>query len=325
METMRSPEEPIFFLHHGNIERLHTIFQDCWDYEFTEPSQLTSKNYNASNPNPWPYPFSASYYKRDLLGNIINVGIDAVMAYWWKAYMIGSNKFYTYVDAPWMKNGTWPTPRQAYFVGYPEEPYKGWQNLTYTYGNDDLVNTLGSSCTSNTRWTYFPNAPSSAVGKKRAVNEKYEVAEISEILANTPATNNSNKINVYTRLIQRISDMRKKGLCQDDAIESLAMQECLETPPQTFPPTMKAWMEMNGLQYNQFDRICEDIDPNDLDNEGVLYSYVVEVDGRYYTPVNSLAVIGYCIGGFVLLVFIIVGIVILRRKERNDESNYLNL
>jgi len=331
MKSMNSPEEPIFFLHHGNIERLNTLFQDCWDYEFVAPSAMTSVHYPSlgNNPNPIPTYVTSASYKRDIYNNIGNVSIDNPMSYNWKSYMIGSSTTYTNVAAPWMPFGNWPSPRGDYFVGYPAAPTKGWDNMMYTYGNDNLVNTLGSCCTKNTQWTYFP-APGSTITKKRDASKKFEITEESDVTEPSPniTSSSSNENFVYTSLTLAMSELKKKGLCTTDALEVLAMQECQQSAKQQFPPDMADWMKMNGLVPEQFERICDSVDSSYFSEAGVVFAVVQDDDdSSSHTNANVWATVGYSIAGVVVLAALIAGIVIFARRKENkgDSVDYLNM
>jgi len=62
MGTMASPNDPIFYLLHANIDRIFAIWEDCFDYE-----RLTNLNLNAFASNPFesmPYWINGRVYNR---------------------------------------------------------------------------------------------------------------------------------------------------------------------------------------------------------------------------------------------------------------------
>lgn len=50
MGTMASPNDPLFFMHHTNIDRLWAVWQDCWNYDEVPNSAITPNIYQAVSP-----------------------------------------------------------------------------------------------------------------------------------------------------------------------------------------------------------------------------------------------------------------------------------
>jgi len=101
MQTMSSVDDPLFMLHHANVDRLFALWQDCWDYELVPSAKLTTKQYQALNPIS-----TGSSKKIDTFTHkAFDVGIDTPMLYWWKC-LSSSNK----QDSVIFPQANWPTP-----------------------------------------------------------------------------------------------------------------------------------------------------------------------------------------------------------------------
>jgi tyrosinase len=133
MSQMVSPDDPLFFLHHCNVDRLYHVWIDCQGYENIPSSSITSAQY-AANPtskdNPDPnlpdYTFSST----------------SEMPYYW-----GES---TTTIFPKIRNGKWPSPKDVWSSGFPGAP--GFDGMYYRYGPDQLVRGFGKTCP-DTKWT----------------------------------------------------------------------------------------------------------------------------------------------------------------------------
>jgi hypothetical protein len=131
--------EPLFYMHHCNIDRHYHIWIDCHDHEFIEPEDLTDAQYVAVNPigNGTP--------KKDQSGNAFTVKIDEKM------------NFFLYSSTPsFLPQSDWPTPRDSWTLGTEDEP--GWGGIYYRYAAPDrMVNLIDSRCPGETwTWVNYP-------------------------------------------------------------------------------------------------------------------------------------------------------------------------
>jgi len=127
--------DPLFYLHHCNIDRHYHIWIDCHDHEFIEPEDLTDAQYVAVNP-------IAGEAKADPLSkNVFTVMIDEKM------------NFFLYASTPtFLPQSDWPTPRDSWTLGTEDEP--GWGGIYYRYaGPDRMVNLVDSGCPGET-WNW---------------------------------------------------------------------------------------------------------------------------------------------------------------------------
>jgi len=138
MATMMSPDDPLFFLHHCNIDRLYHLWIDCHDYEKIDAENLTNVQYEGANPllpgSTW---LKLDPYTR----TPFDVDIDVPISYLSDGE---ENKLFP-MDS-------WPTPRQLWTLGKKNK--RGPADLYYRYGPDKLVTTLGEVCEKNTKWNW---------------------------------------------------------------------------------------------------------------------------------------------------------------------------
>jgi len=132
MTTMFSPDDPLFWLHHTNIDRLHHLWIDCQGYENIPSSSLKTAQY-AANPQNKDNPVSGlpDY----------TFSSTSQMPYYWGASV---------TTAFPKKNGRWPSPKDVWSSGFPGAP--GYDGMYYRYGTDQLVRGFGKSCP-NQQWT----------------------------------------------------------------------------------------------------------------------------------------------------------------------------
>jgi len=145
MSMMNSPDDPLFMLHHCNIDRIYAIWQDCYDYEQIAKGSITTTHYNPGTTRPYN-PVTGLQYV---------MGTDSPMPYVMTSTGSGSTATPVYSV---VFGSTFPTPRDMWpSVG-------GYKGLNVRYGDDAMVNTYGSGCTAkgNTAWRIVDQP-----GKKR--------------------------------------------------------------------------------------------------------------------------------------------------------------
>jgi len=241
METMSSVDDPLFMLHHSNVDRLFALWQDCWDYELIPSSQLTTKQYQALNP------ISGSNKKVDPFSNkAYDVGIDTPMDYWWRTY--STRGVLTKEDSVIFPQANWPTPRNMHFMGNATQP--GFGGMYYVYGDDNIVSliqqlsTTGSSfCPLNSKWRLV-NAGGST--SKRSISGKDK-------------DRSDNDKNCEKNIKSKWDDYKQKGHNDNDAWNQLVDWDCQNTPKIELTDHLEAWISMTGLAPELWDRVCDSV------------------------------------------------------------------
>jgi tyrosinase len=127
MAGMNSPDDPIFWLHHCNIDRLYHLWMDCHDYENIPADIITSAQYEGFNPSSKVNPIT---------GLIYDVTTDAEIPYSWR-----------YPSDNVLFPKPWPTPRELW------PSVDGYHGYNVRYGPDNLVLSFGEACPHNEQWT----------------------------------------------------------------------------------------------------------------------------------------------------------------------------
>eukprot|EP01124_Arcella_intermedia_P021490 TRINITY_DN3010_c0_g1_i2.p1 TRINITY_DN3010_c0_g1~~TRINITY_DN3010_c0_g1_i2.p1 ORF type:complete len:557 (-),score=113.82 TRINITY_DN3010_c0_g1_i2:8-1639(-) len=119
MQTMYSPDDVLFWLHHTNLDRLWAIQQDCQGWENLPPSAIDNYYSNATSFDQ----------------------IDARIPLYWKGGLPSSP----------MAVSDFPTPRNLWSLGQDSSNYDG---MYYRYGPDELLQgDLFSTCPDQT-WSW---------------------------------------------------------------------------------------------------------------------------------------------------------------------------
>jgi hypothetical protein len=119
MTQMFSPDDPLFFLHHCNVDRLYAVWRDCQGYETVKSTALTSSHY---------YNWKGAGYSA-----------TSEIPYFWDGYE---------TQVLPKTGGKWPTPTNLWSSG---EDALGYDAMNYVYGTDQLVRGFGKICP-NKNW-----------------------------------------------------------------------------------------------------------------------------------------------------------------------------
>jgi len=224
MGSMYSPDDPVFWCHHCNVDRLWAFWQDCYDYESysnTPEGQLPSKLYSS-----WGFercPASDKY------------GLTDQIPFW---YIYENRYVYAF------PKDLWPTPQQAYFLG--EENAPGWDGMQVRYGPDYLAEFVDENkenkwCSNNQNGWHYINQPLPSSTSKQALTPS-ETVVFSETL---------------DFLQDQLAASKAQGLTGQEAIDFIATAECESSPPRQITPMLESWIRMNNEPISAFDRICD--------------------------------------------------------------------
>jgi hypothetical protein len=210
MSLMFSPDDPIFWLHHCNVDRLYAFWVDCQGFENIAAASITTAQYT---------PF---VNKRGVYDTTPYAKSKEIPYKWNDATTILFPKDKT--------TGKWPTPQQLWPYGLPGST--GYDGINYRYGTDQLVRGYGKTCP-NQVWSIVD--PGYVATKKRDESIHPMIQEFKDIFES------------------KVSE----GKSHQEALHEMAMTECENAPKNEITPSLARWIEMNGLQPEQFDSICD--------------------------------------------------------------------
>eukprot|EP00755_Sulcionema_specki_P003907 Sspe_Gene.28783::Locus_13226_Transcript_1_2_Confidence_0.800_Length_1535::g.28783::m.28783 len=130
MSTFLSPEDPVFFLHHANVDRLWAIWQDCHDHDKIHSDDIGDATYERSSW--WP------------TGGWIDANMPYSLFFWEDSGRFGRVR---------------GTPRDMHSISSPR--------LGYRYADDDALvrlPTMQSGCTGD--WAWFHTTSTSGRNMK---------------------------------------------------------------------------------------------------------------------------------------------------------------
>jgi len=127
MAMMFSPDDPLFWLHHCNVDHLYHLWIDCQGMEKISSSKLTSSQYSA-----WTNQRGSSSTSFS--------STSEIPYYWGDATTVLFPKD--------KKTGKWPNPTNMWDVGVGG--VTGYDGMNYEYGPDQLVRGFGKSCPDQT-------------------------------------------------------------------------------------------------------------------------------------------------------------------------------
>jgi len=243
MQTQGSPDEPMFFMHHGNIDRIYHYWANCLGYNLIDPNTLSTNQYTSINPtDPTASP---PHTAKDANGNPYDTSLDATVP----LFVSGEN---TYIWAP---STNFPTVRDLWTMGTSSQP--GWNGMYYRYGVDPLavLSTKTSACSTCGSWDWVNYGDPQGTGGNKRSDKGTEMGTPEEML-------------VYENLLRQFDDKVKEGMTPAEALDDLAMDSCKSNPQQSLPEKELNYLKMMGVDFSASKRICdEDITEEDLEME----------------------------------------------------------
>jgi len=226
MGTQKSPDEPLFFLHHCNVDRYFHMWASCNGYDAIDPSKLGPKQFTSVNPTTTS---PADCVKINNVEVVFNLDMKIT-------YNLDSSK------APiFLPSALYPTPRDLWSMGEPG--CLGWQGLHVLYEDDRLpFSPMSSVCTAAKGWSWFVTSSDDDDDD----SQKRDTA------------NPTNADLIYENITSTFMYLtEQRGMSPREAIDKMAMDACLANPTVITDDDKKLIGSM-GFPLSGFQRICDE-------------------------------------------------------------------
>jgi hypothetical protein len=283
---MFSPDDPMFWMNHCNIDRLYLFWIDCNEYDYVSNKSITSYHYYAANPiNPRGYVAYNPYY---LIPTPYKVTADSPIPFYYRSN--GDSKVFPQKE--------WPTPRQ---VWGSTPGAKGYNGIYYGYGKDALVADLGNSCPRNIKWTLV----NQNTVKKRSEDEDTVLNPSQALLKENG---------------KRFEAEIAKGRSHEEVLRSMAVAECEKAPKLKVTQKLLDWISMNNLHISAFDSLCDKPSEKYENNQIIPNARTLDSAGTgSYVPL--WVIITASISSALLMIAIVTLIIIYFRKTSQPTDN----
>jgi hypothetical protein len=227
MKTQASPDEPLFFMHHCNVDRIFHLWADCWEYDAIDANNWTDLQYVEINPTP-----GGTAVEEMISGSTkqkVRVLADTVVP-----YKMGSG------SAVFIPPEKWPKIRDLWTCG--EEGKPGWLDMYVRYGYDKMAEFMDKNgyCVKDQKWRWVHYNANQKRGET--------TPEIED-----------NETKMYRQLEESLRYKREQeGLSPDTALRQLAMENCLLNPSEKMTPQKLDYLRMMGIAPSSLDRICDE-------------------------------------------------------------------
>jgi hypothetical protein len=290
MSIMFSPDDPLFWLHHCNIDRLYHFWADCWEYDAIKALDSTkTSQYTAGNP--------ASTYGRTAYNPYTYLKYDVGLGSKIPFYFAGPS-----TDCYIFPKADFPTAQQLWSMG--DATTKGYDGIYYRYGPDNLVKNFGSSCTKNIvwRWVDQPYTP------KRNLDDEEIDDDTHPQLAHVKEQGR------YFR------EQVAKGRDHHEVLHELATANCHTAAKiDVMDEKLLTWSRMMNTHLSDWDTPCDKVSER-LTQESQNNAQNSELSaGGSFVPL--WVILSASIGTAIILITIIVLIVIYLRKRAQNAPN----
>jgi len=276
---MASPDDPLFWMHHANIDRIWAMWQDCYDYD------------KATTITDTIFPASWNITKKT---DSKTVTLDDPMPYMWQSLNPADTA---------TRFKPVPTPRQILSMGTATTP--GFNGIYYRYvAPDGLVQTLETSfpgtCNIDTLVDYSSTSKRQLVKPPRYIfNSPKLQAQFDRINKLWPRRTTKQKLR-YLALYECAKQSRP-------LFANGTEMNLYETP--------SAWLEMNGQ--SDWRTICQIAGQEDgYENLAFLED---SQDSILPTSTSNILIIVFSIVGVLLIVGIIGGLYYFRTQASQTE------
>jgi len=284
MATMNSPDDPIFWLHHCNIDRLWHLWMDCNGYDKVTPDLLTNDQYEAANPVSAAYPSKNPY-----TGAVYCVGIDDQIPYAWDKPGSDSLIF------PLAK---WPSPRNLWSCGTDGKP--GHDGIFYRYGTDQLVRAFSQSCVDAKSWT---------------------LVDVGYVFTRVKKTQKRDeKLHPLMRdLVDTYEAKLDEGKSHKEVILEMAMSECERAPKNDIDEQLMMWIKMANHVPEDYDSLC-DKPSRRLQNQVSTNDAIPSLQSGTTVPLWVILVASISSGLVVVAIITVIMIFVRRKSDMNTDG-----
>jgi hypothetical protein len=281
MSTMASPDDPIFWLHHCNMDRLWHIWIDCNGYDKIDQKDLGPDQYKGVNPisgtNPSKNPYNGATYL---------VSTDDTIPYAWDKIDSDSVVF---------PKNKWPTPRKLWSCGNATNP--GHDGIFYRYGTDQLVRAFSRSCIDKASWT---------------------LVDVGYVWVKTRGKKRDE--NLHPLMSERADAFEaklKEGKPHRQIISEMAQSECAKAPKNDIDHMFMMWINMANHAPEAYDTICDKPSLRLQQETGT--NDVRTFETGTAVPLWVILVASLC-SGLVVIAIISIIIISVRRKPDNTDG-----
>jgi len=286
MATMWSPDDPIFWLHHCNLDRLWHLWMDCNGWDKVTSDKLTCMQYEAWNP----VSISAGPLVNPVTGIVYPVGPDDPIPFTRDSNMDDTVVF---------PGPEWPTPRSLWSCGTATAP--GHDGIYYRYGVDQLVRTYSKSCPDSSSWT---------------------LVDVGYVWVRTKAKRDFDGLHpVMQEKSETYEAKLAQGKSHQEVLHEMAMTECEKAPKNDINPQLEEWIKMMNHVPEDYDSLCDkpSLRLQDRKNAAANQQTTFEIGG---TAVPLWLIIVACVSCVLVLIGIITVIIISVRRKSGLTDDY---
>lgn len=252
MATMTSTDDPLFFVHHGNVDRWLAMWSDMWNHDQLSPSELR-ENVHYAVPTAREQERIQVQAGQIVTGRVAS-GIDDCMTF-------TSNPTGLFTDPANASNCA--TPRRMVHIGNsPSAP--GFEGMYYRYETpDSLVNVINTNYPEfRNNWHWFPLYSV----KKRDITETNDVNSNSAENGILSDSDNSEHV-IAKRAISAGSPLGNFSCKSSNVLYQLVQADFTTTPAQRLRAvefrecqlygqkrfTSREWITAHGLDPDHLD------------------------------------------------------------------------
>eukprot|EP01123_Difflugia_compressa_P010267 TRINITY_DN3719_c0_g1_i1.p1 TRINITY_DN3719_c0_g1~~TRINITY_DN3719_c0_g1_i1.p1 ORF type:complete len:590 (-),score=105.24 TRINITY_DN3719_c0_g1_i1:61-1593(-) len=310
MSSQRSPYEPLFFMHHAQIDRVFGIWQDCWDFDAVDPSVLTDNHPVFYKNSTWASSPPASFA----------FSIDDRVPFTLSSSDLG----------PFSNLN--PTAREIYHMGTATKP--AYEGMYFRYGADKMVTDLsvvGSPvCPKNLNgWTLV-----NQLSKKRQVDTDAVLNKMLE--ASDQAIN-------LEKLEKRLNDAKEKAAQSKkyglEGLQFISKLMCSAIPKLEVSDNLLAFIEGNGGDASTLNNLATSCDKVSMVSYctknprhkwcgvpsftfGENEKQTIQESNMKTFYVTTLSVVGV-VGAISLVVVVVMGVTFYKKSiSQQDQNSY---